>query len=291
MAALFVRNLHPGVAEWTISERFSPAGHVESVHICRDRKTGASLGYAYVNFRHRHQAERALEMFNFEPLLDRPMHVMWSDREPAAKRTIQSAAAAIERRNGMMLNDREVTIKAEDRPSSQHHASNLFIKNLNSTIDDECLRMVFGQFGRVTSAKEEQWIVDFSARVSVHFKVYILLPVQFTWRGITCRLEHGSCNEPAGETALRKIVQGLGAVKTMDQGRTDEVKRLQDKEDETGRSSSELQKQASRQEEPNHANPKLIAVQQLTNKTLRFQEKWYHEFPWLRYSPGVSGIL
>ncbi|KAG7320153.1 hypothetical protein KOW79_016006 [Hemibagrus wyckioides] len=276
MAALFVRNLHPGVAEWMIAERFSPAGHVESVHICRDRKTGASLGYAYVNFRHRHQAERALEMFNFEPLLDRPMHVMWSDREPAAKRTIQSAAAAIERRNGMMLNDREVaaslfcysTIKAEDRPSSQHHASNLFIKNLNSTIDDECLRMVFGQFGRVTSAKEEQWIVDFSARVSVHFKVYILLPVQFTWRGITCRLEHGSCNEPAGETALRKIVQGLGAVKTMDQG-----------------------KQASRQEEPNHANPKLIAVQQLTNKTLRFQEKWYHEFPWLRYSPGVSGIL
>ncbi|KAG7320150.1 hypothetical protein KOW79_016003 [Hemibagrus wyckioides] len=154
MAALFVRNLHPGVAEWMIAERFSPAGHVESVHICRDRKTGASLGYAYVNFRHRHQAERALEMFNFEPLLDRPMHVMWSDREPAAKRTIQSAAAAIERRNGMMLNDREVTIKAEDRPSSQHHASNLFIKNLNSTIDDECLRMVFGQFGRVTSAKE-----------------------------------------------------------------------------------------------------------------------------------------
>ncbi|XP_058273047.1 polyadenylate-binding protein 1-like [Hemibagrus wyckioides] len=153
MAALFLRNLHPGVAEWMIAERFSPAGHVESVHICRDRKTGASLGYAYVNFRHRHQAERVLEMFNFEPLLDRPMHIMWSDREPAAKRTIQSAAAAIERRNGMMLNDREVTIKAEDRPSSQHHASNLFIKNLNSTIDDECLRMVFGQFGRVTSVK------------------------------------------------------------------------------------------------------------------------------------------
>lgn len=36
--------------------------------------------------------------------------------------------------------------------------------------------------------------------------------------------------------------------------------------------------------EPNHANLKLIAVQQLTNKTLRFQENWFREF-------GVNGIL
>lgn len=50
--------------------------------------------------------------------------------------------------------------------------------------------------------------------------------------------------------------------------------------------------QVGRQDaEPNHANPKLIAVQQLTNKTLRFQEKWYREFPWLHYSSGVNGIL
>ncbi|KAK3563262.1 hypothetical protein QTP86_019324 [Hemibagrus guttatus] len=85
--------------------------------------------------------------------------------------------------------------------------------------------------------------------------------------------------------------------------RTDEVKRLQDRESETGRSSLELQErpkgtgaseevQAGKQEaEPNHATPKLIAVQQLTNKTLWFKEKWYHEFPWLHYSPGVNGIL
>ncbi|KAL1269055.1 hypothetical protein QQF64_031344 [Cirrhinus molitorella] len=93
--------------------------------------------------------------------------------------------------------------------------------------------------------------------------------------------------------------------------RADEVKRLQDREGETGRSSPELQEtdaseeehrhkgtdaseemQAGKQEaEPNHANPKLIVVQQLTNRTLRFQEKWYRDFPWLHYSSGVNGIL
>ncbi|KAK3518197.1 hypothetical protein QTP70_033897 [Hemibagrus guttatus] len=209
MAALCVKNLHPAVAEWMIFHRFSYAGHVESVHLCRDRKTGASLGYAYVNFRHQYQAEQALEMLNFEPLLDRPMHVMWSEWELMAKRTkgsnifiqnldesidsialfdtfslfgrivsckvvdskgygyvqydsAEAAALAIEKVNGMLLRDREITIeyfkpreerKAVARPSSQHQANNLFIKNLDSTINDECLRMVFGQFGTIISAK------------------------------------------------------------------------------------------------------------------------------------------
>ena len=50
--------------------------------------------------------------------------------------------------------------------------------------------------------------------------------------------------------------------------------------------------QAGRQKaEPNHVNPKLIVEQKLTNKTLRFQEKWYSDFIWLHYSPGVNGIL
>ncbi|KAK3544449.1 hypothetical protein QTP86_012431 [Hemibagrus guttatus] len=209
MAVVVNPGLDRSVAEWMIFHRFSYAGHVESVRICRDRKTGASLGYAYVNFRHQYQAEQALEMLNFEPLLDRPMHVMWSEWELMAKRikgsnifiqnldesidsvalfdtfsefgrivsckvvelkgygyiqydSAEAAALAIEKLNGMLLNDREITIeyfkpreerKAVARPSSQHQASNLFIKNLDSTIDDECLRMVFGQFGTIISAK------------------------------------------------------------------------------------------------------------------------------------------
>ncbi|XP_047659668.1 polyadenylate-binding protein 1-like [Tachysurus fulvidraco] len=207
MAALYVGDLHPEVTELMIFERFRPAGPIKSVHICRDRKSGYSLGYAYVNFCYQYDAERALEMFNFELLLEKPMRVMWSRFERTLNwtngsniiiknldKSIQSvdlfdtfsvfgkivsckvveskgygyvqfesqeaAASAIKRLNGMLLNDQYVTIeyfkyrderKPEARPQDQ--ANNLFIKNLDYTIDDECLRTVFGEFGTIISAK------------------------------------------------------------------------------------------------------------------------------------------
>ncbi|KAK2832479.1 hypothetical protein Q7C36_015941 [Tachysurus vachellii] len=206
MAALYVGDLHPEVTEVMI-ERFRPAGPIKSVHICRDRKSGYSLGYAYVNFCYKHDAERALEMFNFELLLERPMRVMWSRFERTLNwtngsniiiknldKSIQSvdlfdtfsvfgkivsckvveskgygyvqyesqeaAASAIKRLNGMLLNNQYVTIeyfkyrderKPEARP--QHQDNNLFIKNLDYTINDECLRTVFAEFGTIISAK------------------------------------------------------------------------------------------------------------------------------------------
>ncbi|KAG7317808.1 hypothetical protein KOW79_018843 [Hemibagrus wyckioides] len=120
MAALFVKDLHPEVSEVILSNRFRPAGHVQSVHICRDRKTGSLLGYAYVNFRYRDDAERAIDMFNFELLLERPMRVMWSNWEPTAK-----------------------PIKG----------GNIFIRNLDWSIDCTSLFDTFSVFGRIVSCK------------------------------------------------------------------------------------------------------------------------------------------
>ncbi|KAG7313685.1 hypothetical protein KOW79_000098 [Hemibagrus wyckioides] len=120
MAALFVKDLHPEVSEVILSNRFRPAGHVQSVHICRDRKTGSPLGYAYVNFRYRDDAERAIDMFSFELLLGRPMRVMWSNWEPTAK-----------------------PIKG----------GNIFIRNLDWSIDCTSLFDTFSVFGRIVSCK------------------------------------------------------------------------------------------------------------------------------------------
>ncbi|KAG7313750.1 hypothetical protein KOW79_000035 [Hemibagrus wyckioides] len=120
MAALFVKDLHPEVSEVILSNRFRPAGHVQSVHICRDRKTGSPLGYAYVNFRYRDDAERAIDMFNFELLLGRPMRVMWSNWEPTAK-----------------------PIKG----------GNIFIRNLDWSIDCTSLFDTFSVFRRIVSCK------------------------------------------------------------------------------------------------------------------------------------------
>jgi cold-inducible RNA-binding protein len=72
---LYVGNLPYSTTEEDLSELFSQAGKVISVKVIKDRDSGYSKGFAFVEMSSSEEAQQAINMFNGYKLGDRDLRV------------------------------------------------------------------------------------------------------------------------------------------------------------------------------------------------------------------------
>ncbi|TYI82436.1 hypothetical protein E1A91_D05G220100v1 [Gossypium mustelinum] len=120
LTSLYVGDLDASVTDEQLFQTFSQVAQVASVRVCRDLATGRSLGYGYVNYNNPRDAARALDLLNFTPLNNKPIRIMYSQRDPSLRKS---------------------------------GAANIFIKNLDKSIDHKALHDTFSSFGNILSCK------------------------------------------------------------------------------------------------------------------------------------------
>jgi len=74
-AKLYVGNLPYATSEDDLRELFSQAGTVSTVDVIKDRATGNSKGFAFVEMSNQQEAQKAIELFNGYSLANRELRV------------------------------------------------------------------------------------------------------------------------------------------------------------------------------------------------------------------------
>lgn len=136
---VYVKNFGEDITDDMLREMFEKYGRITS-HKVMSNGTGTSLGFGFVAFEDPDAAGQAVVELNGKELVEgKPMYV-----GRAQKKT--------ERQKELTRKFEQLKIER----LSRYQGVNLYVKNLDDTIDDERLRKEFMNFGTITSVKVGQ---------------------------------------------------------------------------------------------------------------------------------------
>lgn len=120
--SLYVGGLSEKVVEGLLYEIFSIMGPVESCKICKDKVSGQSSGYGFVDYYDHRTAAMALEQFTGRRIYGEELKVNWALNSGGSK---------------------------EDTSNHYH----IFVGDLSPEIDDKALYNAFAVFGNISDAR------------------------------------------------------------------------------------------------------------------------------------------
>ncbi|GMH13823.1 hypothetical protein Nepgr_015664 [Nepenthes gracilis] len=132
---VYVKNLSEATTDEDLRKVFGEFGNITSAVVMRDGD-GRSKCFGFINYENADDAARAVETLNGKKLDDKEWYVGRAQKK----------------------SERELELKGKFEQSmkeaaDKYQGANLYIKNLDDTIDDDKLKELFSEFGEITSCK------------------------------------------------------------------------------------------------------------------------------------------
>jgi len=132
---IYVKNLSKTVGDEGVREIFGKFGKITSAVLSKDEQ-GQSKGFGFINFEKHEEAQAAVDEMNGKEVDGSQVYVGRAQKKSEREKELK-----------------EMFEKLKRERMSKYQGVNLYIKNLDETIDDAKLRQEFQQLGTITSAK------------------------------------------------------------------------------------------------------------------------------------------
>jgi polyadenylate-binding protein len=132
---IFVKNLDEAVTEAELREQFGAFGEITSLALMNTDE-GKSKGFAFINFEAMDAARVAVEEKNGFEFKGKAMYV-----------------GRAQKKSERMAELKEKFDKIKQERINKYQGVNLYVKNLDETLQDDAFRTAFEEYGQITSCK------------------------------------------------------------------------------------------------------------------------------------------